>query len=155
MKHVIISAAMTAALSGCSMLNGDTSFPTNPIADKSPVNMQSGIRDTHHHNIVKSFNRRGLVEPASWVRPPKPIEKSSYKPTPEIKVPSKITISTVQPETVIAKAKPCVEPVRVSLVPCVPAAVSTNVVPTLPVVSSEPETSIVTVAKLIKSDGDR
>lgn len=146
MKHAIIIAAITAALSGCSLLNEDITIPTNPIADKSPVNMQSGIRDTHHHNIVKSFNRRGLIEPTSWVRPPKPMQKSSYQPTPEIKTLPKITVSTIQPETVIKNAKPCAEPVRVSLVPCVPAS---------PTAGSEQETGVVTVAKLLNSTGVR
>lgn len=62
MKIIVSTALMSALLTGCSSTNA----PTDIIAYKSPVDANTGIRDTRHHNIIGDYNHREAVEPKPW-----------------------------------------------------------------------------------------
>ena len=62
MKKAIFVALVPALLAGCAA----TSMPTNILPYRSPDDAQTGIRDTHHHNIIDKYNHRDPVDPKPW-----------------------------------------------------------------------------------------
>jgi len=62
MKFIVSTALMSALLTGCA----STSAPTDVLSYKSPVDAITGIRDTHHHNIIGEYTHREAVDPKPW-----------------------------------------------------------------------------------------
>lgn len=62
MKNLICTLLGSAVLAGCS-----TSLqPTQVTSYETPVDSQTGIRNTHYHGIIGVYNHREPVDPRSW-----------------------------------------------------------------------------------------
>jgi hypothetical protein len=66
MKKIILVGLPLVFFVGCTSSNPP--FPPEVGTYRTPVDGDTGIRNQHHHNITRGYNKRKVIEPDKWLK---------------------------------------------------------------------------------------